>query len=384
MMQNTRIKTALVSTNSITQGEQVYPLWDTLLHKYGVHIDFAYRTFRWDNEATEKAAVHCVIIGFSCNVSSKGKHIYKEDEITTANNINPYLVDAPDVLISSHGKPICDVPAMTKGNQPTDDGNFILSEEQYEDMIRKDPSSMEYLHRYIGARDYLNNNEKRYCLWLKDVDPAKYHGNSEVMRRLQNIHDFRLKSTAEPTRRSADTPFKFFSTPQTNETFLIIPRVSSERRRYIPIGFMPSEVIAADSCSIVCGADRYMFGVLISNVHMAWMRTVAGRLKSDYRYSGSVVYNSFPWPEGVTDEQKAKIENTAQGILDARALYPDASLADLYDPLTMPPELLKAHQANDKAVMESYGIGPKDPEYHDEAACVAMLMKMYQKLIEED
>jgi hypothetical protein len=376
MIQNTNVKVTFVSTNSITQGEQVEPLWDQLLNKYKIKIDFAYRTFRWDSEANLKAHVHCVIIGFSSQSTPvKNKKIYEDETVSSVDNINPYLVNAPNILIKSRSKPICDVRKMTKGNQPTDHGNFILSEEEKEKLITDDPSIKCCVRRYIGARDYLNNNEKRYCLWLKDITPSVYRNNKEIMRRLQAIKEFREQSSAAPTRRSAQTPFKFFSTPQTDESFLIVPRVSSERRRYIPIGFMPKEYIAADSCSIVCGAGLYGFGVLESNVHMAWMRTVCGRLKSDYRYSGSVVYNNFPWPSP-TDKQKETIEKTAQSILDARDLYPDSSLADLYDPLTMPPELRKAHQMNDRAVMQAYGFSTK----MSESDCVAELMKMYQQL----
>lgn len=376
LMQNTKIRSALVSTNSITQGEQVAPLWDKLLNDYSVNIDFAYRTFRWDSEANIKAHVHCVIIGFSCYINTKQKQLYSNEKLSLVNNINPYLFDAPNTLIWSRSKPICDVPKMTKGNQPTDDGNFILSQTEKDELLAMDKSVECCVRRYVGAKDFLNNNEIRYCLWLKDISPSVYCKNKEILNRLERIKEFRLKSTAAPTRKSADTPFKFFSTPQTDETYLIIPRVSSERRRYIPIGFMSQDVIAADSCSIAPGATLYHFGVLISNVHNAWMRTTAGRLKSDYRYSGGIVYNTFPWCNP-TDNQKETIEKTAQAILDARAKYSDCSLADLYNELTMPVELRKAHQANDKAVMQAYGF---DYKTMTESECVAELMKMYQEL----
>lgn len=376
LMQGKNISAAFVSTNSITQGEQVSPLWDELFQKYNLTILFGYRTFIWDSEANQKAHVHCVIIGFCCYPSNKKRYIYDGENIIEADNISPYLVDAPNVTIVSHGRPLCDVPKLTKGNQPTDNGNFILNEEQRSELIKADPSITDLVHRYIGGKDFLNNNEVRYCLWLKDVSPNRYSHNKEIMRRLENIRDFRSKSTAAPTRKSANWPYKFFSTPQTNEPYLIIPRVSSERRRYIPMGYMTPDNIASDSCSIIPGGTMYHFGVLSSNVHMAWMRTVAGRLKSDYRYSGSIVYNNFPWPSP-TETQKNQIEKTAQGILDARSLYPDSSLADLYDPLTMPQELRKAHQLNDKAVMQAYGMPIKET---DEASCVAWLMRMYQQM----
>ncbi len=375
MMKGTMIKAALVSTNSITQGEQVAPLWKRLLTDYGLQIIFAYRTFRWDSEANIKAHVHCVIIGFSCCADDSPKYIFSGSDTSVAEKINPYLVDAPIVFIESRSKPISNVPGMTKGNQATDDGNFILSPEQRAELIKKYPNTNSLIRRYIGAVDFLNNNQIRYCLWLKDVSPSLYTHVPEIMRRLQNIRDFRLRSTAAPTRKSAETPYRFFSTPQTETNYLIVPRVSSERRFYLPIGFMDGNSIASDSCSIILDATLYHFGVLTSSVHMAWMRAVCGRLEMRYRYSGSIVYNNFPWPEA-TEEQKKQIEVTAQGILDAREKYPECSLADLYDELTMPQELRKAHQANDKAVMKLYGYKSDMTE----SAIVADLMKRYQML----
>ena len=376
MIQGTNVKTALVSTNSICQGEQVAALWQPLYDKYGISINFAYRTFRWDSEAVIKAHVHCVIVGFS-NIKESNNYLYEGNNLQIVSNISPYLLNSPTVFISSRSKPVCSVPRLTKGNQPTDDGNFILSEQEKNNLINTNPDLHVCLRRYIGAKDFLNNNEKRYCLWLKGVSPSIYRNSREIVRRLEAIKVFREKSSAAPTRKSAERPFLFFSSPQTEETYIIIPRHSSEKRKYIPMGFMTPDNIASDACSIIPGANLYDFGVLESNVHMAWMRAVAGRLEMRYRYSGGVVYNNFPWPTP-TEVQKAKIEKTAQAILDARALYPDSSLADLYDELTMPPELRKAHQANDKAVMEAYGFWGK---LNSEAACVAELMKMYQKLV---
>lgn len=385
MMCNTKIRGAFVSTNSICQGEQVAPLWGTLCERYNTHINFAYRTFIWDSEASEKAHVHCVIIGFSVDANQKDKYIFYSDKKEKMENINAYLLDGSDVFITSRSKPICDVPKMTKGNQPTDGGNLILSEEERDEMIRKDSSMQAFIRPYIGAKDFLNNNEKRYCLWLKDVEPGQYKNNHQIMKRLHAVKEMREKSSAAPTRKAAQWPYKFFSTPQTNETFLIVPRVSSERRRYIPIGFMTPDNIAADSCSIICGADIYLMGVLSSNVHNAWMRLVAGRLKSDYRYSGGIVYNNFPWPDP-DEKQKVRIEETARGILDARALYPESSLADLYDEATMPPELCTAHQQNDRAVMAAYGFYAKEGRkyyWYSESKTVAALMRRYQALIGE-
>lgn len=376
-IEHSNIRVAFVSTNSITQGEQVEPVWGNLFRRYNISINFAYRTFIWDSEASIKAHVHCVIVGFSNTLFNSTKKIYDGSNEYICDNINGYLLDAPSISVCSRGKPLCGVPKLTKGNQPTDNGNFILSEDEANELIKNDKKALSYVKRYVGARDYLNNNEKRFCLWLKDVEPQLYSHNKCVMNRLNNIREFRGKSSAAPTRKSSEKPYLFFSTPQTSETYLIIPRVSSERRRYIPIGFMSPDVIAADSCSIICGANIFHFGILESNVHMAWMRAVAGRLKSDYRYSAGIVYNNFPWCNP-TPEQKEKIEKTAQGILDARELYPDSSLADLYDPLTMPPELQKAHRENDKAVMQAYGFDLRMTE----SDCVAELMKMYQKLTE--
>lgn len=374
MIANTNIECAFVSTNSITQGEQVTPLWKPLI-KAGIRINFAYRTFRWDSEASDKAAVHCVIIGFGMKDRTI-KTIFNEDgSQLKVNHINAYLYDAPDAFIESRSKPICDVPKSTMGNKPTDNGNFILTLEERNDILGKTPELAPYIRRYIGARDYLNNDQIRYCLWLKDASPTILNKNKEVKRRLEAIREFRAKSTAAPTRKSAETPYKFFSTPQTKGEYLIIPRVSSQRRRYIPIGFMGGDTIAADSCTIICGANRYQFGVLESNVHMAWMRVVAGRLKSDYRYSASIVYNNFPWPKP-TEVQKHRITKTAQMILDVRAKY-NATLADLYNPTSMPHDLLEAHRANDRAVMEAYGFN-----WHcmKESQCVEELFRLYEKL----
>ena len=373
-IQGADTRCALVSTNSITQGEQVAPLWDKLLNKYKVHIDFAYRTFKWQSESTDMAAVHCVIVGFSTAASDKPKVIYEGEKVTEAGNINPYLLDAPDIVIASRGLPLCDVPKLTKGNQPTDNGNFILTEEQRAKLIKQNPKLECCIRRYVGARDFLNNNEVRYCLWLKGISPSVYKSNKEIHQRLEAIKAFREKSTAAPTRASAKTAYQFFSHPQTEENFLIIPRVSSERRYYIPIAFMPPSVIAADSCSIVCGATLYHFGVLTSSAHMAWMRAVAGRLKSDYRYSGGVVYNNFVWPDA-SEEQQAKIEQTAQDILAAREAFPSSSLADLYDDTVMPVELRRAHSANDRAVLSAYGWSADMAE----TGIVARLMEMYQQ-----
>ena len=380
LMQHTSIQAAFVSTNSITQGEQVTPLWDKLVNKYNIHIDFAYRTFKWNSEAKEKAAVHCVIIGFSSFKNHQSKYIYTGSTAPQkAQNINPYLIDAPDVFLTTRSTPICAVPTISYGNKPSDGGNLILSQEERDALISKDESIGPCIRRYLGAKDFINNNEIRYCLWLKEVSPAVYRKNAEIMRRINAVREFRLASSAADTRATADRPYLFFRTPQTDSDYLCIPEVSSERRRYIPIGFMDKKTIASNKVLIVPNTGLFHFGVLTSNVHMAWMRIVCGRLKSDYQYSGAMVYNTFPWPTP-TKEQEIKIEQTAQAILDARALYPDASLADLYDETTMPPELRKAHQQNDKAVMMAYGFWGK---LNSEPACVSELMKMYQQIVSQ-
>lgn len=379
MIQSSSIRVAFVSTNSITQGEQVAPLWDKLLHKYGVHIDFAYRTFKWNSEATEKAAVHCVIIGFSQDENTQNRKLYLDSSrVQEIGNINPYLMDAPNVLITSRSKPICDVPSMFLGNKPSDGGNLILTAEERAEILSREPNLKQYIRPYLGAVEFINK-KIRYCFWLKDVPPSEMRSSPELMHRLELVREMRLKSTATPTREKANTPYLFFFISQPSTNYLLVPSTSSENRRYVPIGFLSPEIIASNAATILPSATLYHFGILTSNVHMAWMRTVGGRLKSDYRYSTAIVYNTFPWPTP-TDEQKAKIEQTAQAILDARALYPDSSLADLYDEVTMPPELRKAHQENDKAVMRAYGF---DIKTTTETSCVAELMRRYQELTEQ-
>lgn len=378
LIKDTNVKAALVSTNSITQGEQVAPLWGTLFERYGIHIDFAYRTFRWDSEANLKAHVHCVIIGFSSISRSSQKKLYDGDRFIVADNISPYLIDAPSVCVTSRSKPLCNVNPMILGNKPADGGNFILTPEEKDEILKREPALEKYIHRYVGAVEFINN-KYRYCFWLKGATPMELKQSKELHKRLEAVREMRLNSTAEPTREKANTPHLFFFISQPETNYLIVPSASSEKRRYIPIGFMNPDVIASNLVSIIPNATLYHFGVLTSNVHMSWLRTVGGRLKSDYRYTGSVVYNTFPWCNP-TPEQKALIEQTAQSILDARALYPDCSLADLYDEVTMPPELRKAHQANDRAVMKAYGF---DVKTMTESSCVAELMKMYKRLADK-
>lgn len=374
MKENTGIKAALVSTNSITQGEQVSPLWQPLFDHYGVHIDFVWRTFQWDSEASLKAHVHCVIIGFSVGACAD-KTIYTSVGAIKAHNINPYLLDAPNELIVSRGTPLSEVPKMTHGNMPIDGGNLILSEDERSELLKKDPQIEPLIKRFVGAQDFLNNNVIRYCLWLKGVPPSAYAKNRDIMARLEKVREVRLASSAAPTRKAADTPFQFFSSPQTELPYLCVPEVSSGNRTYIPFGFKDNTTIASNKLMIVPDADIYHFGVLQSLLHMAWVRVVCGRMKSDYSYSAAVIYNNFPWPTP-TEEQKRKIEETAQLILDTREACKGSTLADLYNPLTMPVELRKTHRANDAAVLEAYGF-PKDAS---ESEIVARLFKMYQEL----
>lgn len=374
MEQAPGVRTAFVSTNSITQGEQVAGVWKPLYDRFGIHIDFAYRTFIWDSEADQKAHVHCVIVGFS-KTGNKEKKIYTEDTVVKANNISPYLIDAETIFIEKSNRPICNVVSMHRGSQPTDNGNFILTSEEKDRLIAENEKNRSLIRKYMMGKDFIAR-VPRYCLWLKDADISLIKSSKEIMGRIENVRLFRLKSTKEATRQKANTPMLFDENQQPETDFVAIPKVSSERRRYIPIDFMSPETVVGDKIYIVENATLYDFGILTSNVHMAWTRAVCGRLKSDYSYSNTIVYNNFPWPSP-TPEQKKKIEETAQGILDARTLYPDSSLADLYDPLTMPPELRKAHQLNDKAVMQAYGMPIKET---DEAACVAWLMRLYQEM----
>ena len=373
LMQGTSIKAALVSTNSITQGEQVAAIWKPLIEKFGIAINFAHRTFRWDSEASIKAHVHCVIIGFSTQ-SSHSKIIYDGENIIQAKNINPYLLDAVNIFIDNRKQPLCDVSAMIKGSQPTDGGNLILSEDEKNDLSNKFPQISSYIHTYIGADEFINN-KKRYCLWLVNANPMLLRQCPPILERIEKVRQMRLASPKAATQKWADYPTLFTENRQPISDYLLVPRVSSERRRYVPVGFIEQHVVTSDSAFVVPNATLYHFGIITSNVHMAWMRVVCGRLKSDYRYSNTIVYNNFPWPT-ITPEQEAEISRTAQAILDARNLYPDCSLADLYDEVTMPVELRRAHQANDRAVMRAYGL----PVTTSESDTVAYLFKLYEEL----
>ena len=374
MQENKQITTALVSTNSIAQGEQVATLWSGLL-KDGLQIHFAHRTFRWDSEANAKAHVHCVIIGFGYTKPYK-KVIFEGEREFLAKNINAYLVDAENEFIEARKKPLCNVPEVVFGNMPNDGGylsNFTTEEK--DSILNKYPQSESMFRKLLGATEFLNNKE-RWCLWLQGIPPTAYKSIPPIYEAVNNVYKLRNSSNRAATKKLAEYPMLFGEIRQPSTEYMIIPCHSSENRRYVPLGFVPTETIANNAVLILPDTTLYHFGILTSNVHMAWMRVVCGRIKSDYRYSANVVYNNFPWPTP-TDQQKAKIEQTAQAILDARSLYPNSSLADLYDEVTMPPELRKAHQANDKAVMQAYGFPIKD---FTESDCVAELFKLYNNL----
>lgn len=374
LIENTVIKVAFVSTNSITQGEQVAILWKRVL-KNNISINFAHRTFRWDSEANLKAHVHCVIVGFTEKKNINKKYIYDAATYSEVQNINGYLVNAENVFIERRTKPICNIPKIMKGNYYAKSQGLIIEKEDYDDFIKREPKAQKYIKKLVGSKEYINNLD-RYCLWLADATPKELHSMPLVMERIKQVKEERLSSTDKTMRNLDPTRFRETNNP---DTYIIVPVVSSEQRKYVPMGFLDKDTISTNANLIIPEATLYHLGVLVSNVHMAWMRAVCGRLEMRYRYSKDIVYNNFPWCNP-TPEQKAKIEQTAQAILDARALYPDCSLADLYDELTMPPELRKAHQNNDRAVMAAYGF---DVKTTTESSCVAELMKMYQNLTEK-
>ena len=459
LIQNTATRCAFVSTNSICQGEQVTAVWKHLFEELGITIDFAYRTFRWDSESTQKAHVHCVIVGFSMGEAALGeaassplnlktsssggdaaspKRIFDGEKVEFADNINGYLLDAPNIFIESRSKPLCSVPEIGIGNLPIDGGNYLFTEEEMNAFIKKEPASEKYFRKWIGSDEFINRYF-RYCLWLGECSPAELRKMPKCLKRVQAVKEFRSSSKRAATKKLAEIPTHFSTENMPSSNYIVIPKVSSERRHYIPIGYIEPEILSSDLVFIIPNATLYHFGVLTSSVHMAWMRAVCGRLEMRYRYSNTIVYNNFPWPgkdagkevtgkdglptvqkwkgintdgqetvqetknrkpsviarSGATKqsfanapkiaaptarndgaEQRAKIARTAQGILDARALYPDCSLADLYDETTMPPELRRAHEANDRAVMAAYGFDPAMTE----SEIVAELFKMYEEL----
>ncbi len=380
MADNPEIKAAFVSTNSITQGEQVSVLWTDLLRR-GVKIHFAHRTFQWSSEARGKAAVHCVIIGFALH-DTADKRIFDYETLQSesheikAKNINPYLVDAADIVIFRHSEPICSIPTMRYGSKPADGGYLILSPEEKDTFLSVEPEAAPFIRTYIGSEELINNKQ-RYCLWLVGCQPDVLRRMPNILSRIERVRQFRLASAKAPTRELAATPAVFSEVRQPSNNYLAVPEVSSENRNYIPIGFLSTSVIASNLLYTVENAAIFHFGVLSSAMHMAWARAVCGRLKSDYRYSAGIVYNNFPWPQHPTDKQKQGIEAAAQAVLDARAQYPESSLADLYAPLTMPPELVRAHRKLDAAVDAAY----VRRKFSGDRDRLAFLFELYQQIV---
>jgi len=376
-MNGTQVRTAFVSTNSITQGEQVAAVWKPLFDMFGISIDFAHRTFKWNSEASEKAAVHCVIVGFS--IGYKGKRVIYDGEIrAVAKNISPYLIDSETIFVDPRRKPLHDIPELYGGCKPADGGNLILSEAEYFELVNAEPKAEKFIRRFYMGNDFINDI-KRYCLWLLDCSPKDLMSMPKVRERVEKVREMRLASTKAATKAKADTPMLFDEVKQPRTDYVAIPVVSSENRRYIPMGYLNKDIIAGNKLFVLENAELYHFGILTSNVHMAWMRAVCGRLEMRYSYSNTIVYNNFPWPNA-TDEQKAEIEKLAQAVLDARAEYPESTLADMYGETSMlyHTALLNAHRELDRAVMKLYGFPVKD---FSEADCVAALMEMYQKLV---
>ena len=377
-IQGTNIEVAFVSTNSICQGEQVSALWAEIINKYNIKINFAHQTFKWSNEAKGKAAVYCIIVGFglSDRVSKKifqYATVIGDPSEVEAKQINAYLVDADNVFINARSVPICEVPKMVYGNKPTDDGNLFIQADEYEDFVAKEPNAKKYIRKIYGAEEYINN-KNRYCLWLVDAEPSELKKMPLVMDRLEKVRKFRLASQKKATQESAKTPALFQEIRQPGKNYIIIPQHTSGDRDYIPFGFVSSDIIVNNAATILPDASIYDFGLLTSSMHMAWVRYVCGRLGNGYRYSNTIVYNNFPFPSP-TEKQKVAIEKVAQAVLDARSLYPNSSLADLYSPLTMPKELLKAHQKLDKAVEVAYG-----KNFTTDADRITHLFNLYQKM----
>ena len=381
IIENNKITVGFVSTNSISQGEQVSILWNILFNKYKIKIHFAHRTFKWSNEAKGNAAVHCVIVGFA-NFDITEKYIFDYEDIQgepltiKAKNINPYLVDgSDDTIINNKSVPLSNIPLMRFGSMPRDGGNFIFSEPEKEEFIKIEPQAEKWIRPYTGAKEFINGYS-RYCLWLVDISPKELKALPEVLKRVDKVKQFRLESKAASTRKFATTPTLFCQIAQPDTDYLLVPRVSSERRKYIPIGFISQEVIGNDQVLLIPNATLYIFGILTSEMHMTWMKYVCGRLESRFRYSKDIVYNNYPFPENVNDKQKQKVETAAQTVLDTRTKYPDSSLADLYDPLTMPPDLVKAHQILDKAVDLCYRPQP----FVNELNRIEFLFNLYEAL----
>ena len=375
-IQNTKIKVAFVSTNSICQGAQIEPIWKRLIEEYKIIINFAYRSFKWNNEAKGNAIVHCVIIGFSL-LNPSNKVIYDGDNVTRARNISPYLWDAPNVFLKNRATPICNVPEMNYGNMPNDGGYFIFTQEEKDKFIKEEPKSERFFKVFQGADDYIHGNV-RYCLWLSDITSIDIKDCPKIKERINLVKETRLKSTSATTREKAKTPHKFCYISHPDSKYLLIPLTSSEKRDYIPIGFCSSDIVASNAASVIASASLYHFGILTSSVHMLWMKLVAGRLELRYRYSCGIVYNNFPWVEGISDTQRKKIEQCAQAVLDARANHPQETLAMMYSDM-MPDDLRKAHNNLDREVMKLYGYSNNITE--DEI--IVDLLNRYEKLTQQ-
>jgi hypothetical protein len=378
-IQGTNTKVAFVSTNSIVQGEQTGILWGQMLNKYNIKIHFAHRTFKWSNEAKGNAAVYCVIVGFA-NFDTNDKYIFEYEDIKgeaheiKAKNINPYLVDAKDIFVIKRRKPICNVPEIAFGSMPNDGGNFLFTEQEKQTFVAQDPKTEQFFKPLISAHEFLNG-QTRWCLWLKNANPTDLKEAKSIIDRIEKVRKHRAESTRQATQKLANFPTLFGEDRQPNSEYILIPRVSSENRKYIPMGFFNQNSIVSDTCLYIEGAKLYHFGVLMSSIHMAWVQSVAGRLESRFRYSNEIVYNNFPWPENPTDKQIKAIETSAQKVLEARLLFPTSSLADLYDPTSMPPALVKAHLDLDKAVDLAYRPQP----FTTEANRMVFLFELYEK-----
>ncbi len=378
-IQDTKIKVAFVSTNSIVQGEQTSILWGQMLNKYNIKIHFAHRTFKWSNEAKGNAAVYCVIVGFA-NFDTPNKSIFEYEDIKgeahelKAKNINPYLVDAKDIFVGKRRKSICNIPEISFGSMPNDGGNFLFTDEEKNEFLAKEPKSEKFFKPLISAHEFLNGH-KRWCLWLKNANPTELKEAKLVTERVENVRKLRAESTRQATQKLAAFPTLFGEDRQPKSDYVLIPRHSSENRKYIPMGFFDENSIASDSCLFIEGAKLYHFGVLMSAIHMTWVKNMCGRIKSDYRYSNELVYNNYPFPENPNEKQVKAIETAAQKVLDARLQFPNSSLADLYDPLTMPPALIKAHNELDKAVDLAYRPQP----FTSEANRMVFLFELYEK-----
>jgi hypothetical protein len=378
-IQDTKIKVAFVSTNSIVQGEQVGLLWSLMFNKYKIKIHFAHRTFSWRNEAKGNAAVHCVIVGFA-NYDTTNKSIFEYEDIKgeaheiKAININPFLVEGKDITVKNRKSPICKVPEMNYGSMPIDEGNLILTDEEKEEALKNEPQIINAIKKYTGGDEFINN-KKRWCLWLQNIEPSVLKNSKFILDRIEKTKNFRLSSNRAATNKLAEKPMLFGEIRQPNSKYIIIPKVSSENRKYIPIGILEPTTITSGSALIIPNANLFMFGIMTSVMHMVWMKATCGRMKSDFQYSASIVYNNFPFPDNPNDKQIKAIETAAQKVLDARLQFPNSSLADLYDPLTMPPTLIKAHNELDKAVDLAY----RPQAFTSEANRMVFLFELYEK-----